>query len=325
MHVAADGVRQARRETHDGLFVVLVQKRRTRHPGKVSRHGDRRVLHEIAADAGQIGDQGNSQRGELGCRTDAAAHQQGGAVDRARANDDLRRMQIFGRTVLSQQSRAVCARAVEAHAIDHQVGSDRQVGALANGIAEITNRGWDALTVRAYRDRTDVRAVFPWAVLVGLASMPVLLQRAEHRPHERRHALPSRALDSHGTLAAVARAAEVAIGFEFAKIGQAGKPVPAVGTECFPFVVVGGGATVGHQRIDRRAAAENPGLLVAARRTRGGLRGARAHERRQAPPDVVDIEIGAARIAASNGGGHIGPRQVSAGLDQADVFIAIFR
>src|SRR6202012_5994358 len=111
---------------------------------------------------------------------------------------------------------------------------------------QIADRGRNALTVLAYRYRGDIGPVLPWAILICAPRMAELFQRTQHGSNERRHASPFGTPDAYRTLLAMQFAVEVAVRFELAEIRQAGLPVPAVRTECFPLIVIGGGAAIGH-------------------------------------------------------------------------------
>lgn len=164
----------------------------------------------------------------------------------------------------------------------------------------------------ADRDRADERAVFPRPVLIQAQWMALAAERVEHDAHEWRESLGRRATHAQRAARAMQRAREIDVALELQEIWQAGGPVPAGRAERLPFVVIGRGAAIRHQRIDRGAAAEHARLLVATRR------GQLAHARLQAYPEVARVEVGAARVAAAHLGRQACSLDVAAGLDEAD-------
>ncbi len=67
----------------------------------------------------------------------------------------------------------------------HIAGPDRQVGALAHGVGEITDGGWNPFARGTDCNRANEGSVLPRAVLIIEAGMTVLLKGRKHGAHRR--------------------------------------------------------------------------------------------------------------------------------------------
>ncbi|MNI27140.1 hypothetical protein D3C73_808650 [compost metagenome] len=324
MHVARNRVGQPGGKTHDGLFMVLVRKRRAPWLIEQRRDRNRRVLHQVGAHSRTISHQGNPQGRQIVRRADAAAQQHRRTMNGPGADDHLARLQRFEGT-LGVDDPGTCRTAtLDHHAIHHAMGADGQVLAPAHLVSQVADRRGNALTLFADTNGADEHALLPWAVLVGLVRQPFSAQDLHHAFDEGRQAPGWRTPNPHRASAAmqrlVLRGTEIGVVFQLAKVRQARLPAPALRAQGLPFVIVGRRATVGHQRIDRRATTEDPCLLVTPRGS-----GAIAHHRSQALPDIAHIQIGTPGVAGANLGRHAVPRDIAPRLDQAHLFVGVFR
>src|SRR5258708_9542927 len=97
---------------------MLAGKRRAGGPRQNCGNSDRRMLHQIAADAGPVRAHFDTERDELSRWSDAASHQQRWTVDRAGADDYMCGAQFFTFVIpalAADDARTDCERAVEKH------------------------------------------------------------------------------------------------------------------------------------------------------------------------------------------------------------------
>ena len=134
--------------------------------------------------------------------------------------------------------------------------------------------------------------------------------------------------DGQRAVGPVQGAGKVPILLQLAEEGQHIPPAPAGGAAPFPFLVIFRHTAIGQLAIDRRAATDNPPLLIAARGQRPGTRRMVAkgrHRDAKILPQIAGVEIGAARIAVENGGGLPARRGIRPGLQQQHAIGPAFR
>ncbi len=252
-------------------------------------------------------------------RSNAGAQQMRRRMDRAAGEDDLVASELLF-AAADQRLHADAARALEHQFLDHGVGRDRQVGALARLAIEIPHRGGDALLgLIGMRHRKIT--VDELAVLVGQEGVARLLARFGDRQRVFRPVLFRNAANGNAAVLAVIRPVEIEVALDLLEIGQHVLPAPARGSPRFPFVVVGRRAAVGHLAVDRRAAAQHARLLVFAQWRTIGLRIVVADDLGrdlQLGPVETRIEIGRARIAVADLLRLLARRRVLAGLQEKD-------
>ena len=131
--------------------------------------------------------------------------------------------------------------------------------------------------------------------------------------------LGEQAADRYPPLLAVGRAVEIHVPFQLLEIGQHPFPTPPPGAIRLPAVVIGGITAQGDLAVDRRAAAHDAALFVAALGRRAGfVMGQRLKVDAQVRPVVIGAEVGLAGKAVEDVFGHPARRRVLARLDQED-------
>ena len=203
------------------------------------------------------------------------------------------------------------------------VGEDMQVGAPAHRFGEIAHRRADPLLGQA-ADRHRAIAVRHGAVHVRDEAIAVqVLDRLDHRAAEARPLLAP--VPAHGDrpIGAVQRAGEIQVALEPAIVGQDIVPAPSGRAGRDPFPEIPRHAAQRDHRVDRGAAAHDPGLLVAPRH--GGIRVVVGHRREvgaQMRPEIIRPEegeiIGVADIGRLPAG-----RMVRPGFEQQDIALRI--
>src|SRR5205823_14761159 len=116
------------------------------------------------------------------------------------------------------------------------------------------------------RDRDREIAVLEFAVLVLDVGKTGLFERLRDRLGVAVPQIGEDAADRDAPVLAVPRPVEIHVAFDFFEIRQHRIPVPAGGATGLPFVVIGWRAAIGELAVDRRAAAQDPRLLVFAQR-----------------------------------------------------------
>ena len=136
-----------------------------------------------------------------------------------------------------------------------------QVGTAASLGVEVGHRGRDAPVVEVVdRDREGTGPEV--LVLIFERDKPLVEKRVGGGTRKGRPVVAHNAPDRQRPVLSVSRAVEVDVALQFAKVRKDAGPIPSLGTERGPLVVVGRLAAVGHHPVDTRSAAHHTGLLV---------------------------------------------------------------
>jgi hypothetical protein len=229
---------------------------------EIARHAHRRMLDQIAPDAGQRRDHRDVVFGKLVRRADTAAHQHGRRMDRSAGEDQLASVHGLGLTAACDLG-AGRARAFEQDAPHEGLGTNCQVFPRAHCGRQIRHRTRYALVILVDRGRDRHHAVFPFAVLVRHDRQAALAEHVRNDLDEAGPVLDRISADGDRALMAVILAVDIQIAFGLAEVRQHRRPVPARRAHLLPAVVVARRAAIGDEPVDARAAAENARLLVA--------------------------------------------------------------
>ncbi len=242
-------------------------------------------------------------------RTKACAHQHGGRMDRARAQDRFAATKFPGFAV-DQHHDPGDALSFEDESGDRRGRQDGQVLARTYGRIEIAHRGRGAALDRiAHRQRAA--AVAEIAVHVGEVRHLPFERVLVHGARQRRPLRRRRAPDRHRPLVAVHVVAEIEVALQRLEIGQHVAPAPAGRAQLDPFGIIVGRAAQRDHAHDRGAAAHDARLVVGGRRRVF----ARAPMAFQRGPHVGLVVVGR-RKCIEHVGRLFSGRRVAAGLDQ---------
>ena len=175
VHVALNGIRQARREAHDRLLVMFVGNGVRAARGRNADTAIDGCSIRLRPTPGTIRHHVDAERGEFVGRADAASHQQCGTVNRTRRYDHATAPAGLHACRPRATMRAPIAR-LPSNRMRSTTSPVRIVrfGACARGVVEIADGSRDAFALRTDRDRTDERAVLPRPVLIVVQCMAAL-------------------------------------------------------------------------------------------------------------------------------------------------------
>src|SRR5688572_19384204 len=111
---------------------------------------------------------------------------------------------------------------------------------------------------------------------------------------------------------------EIDVALELPEVRKHRVPGPTLGAERTPLVVIVGRTAIGNHRIDGRAAAQNPSLLIAPCGTALGVPEGGAVEGLELAPKTCGVSEGAAGVTAADVRRHGVARHVDAGFEKGD-------
>ncbi len=227
----------------------------------------------------------------------------------------------FGLPALDQRLDPDAARALEQQPFDLGLGRDRQIVAQPRPRIEIADRRRHPPVVEV-GDRDREIAVPEFRVLVLDVGKPGLLECLGDRLCMPVPQIGKDAPDRDAAVLAVPRPVEIHVALDLFEIGQHGVPAPAGRAARFPFVVIGGRPAIGELAVDRRAAAQDPRLLVFAQGRAVFFRPVVRDDlgmNLKLGPVEARVEIGGAGIAVEDLGRHLAVRRVLARLAQQNL------